>query len=197
MSIAEIEAGLDQETTVFRGADVELTPGEWHLGATRESVPPSGGEVTEWATLHPVRVTGDLLAPAATGATEAAVELELSDFAFVGLDAPVPAGPRVWQLTSAAAQPHHVVLVRVDAEVTAKQVMSEAAGMMAGTPPAEDSVFSRMVGVGYSALLSPGQTVWHELDLAPGNYLDLCFIFDPEIGMPHLMLGMASQFVVE
>ena len=44
--------------------------------------------------------------------------------------------------------------------------------------------------------LSPGETAWTEVDLAPGTYVALCFVFDPATGMPHAAMGMVAVFTV-
>jgi hypothetical protein len=50
--------------------------------------------------------------------------------------------------------------------------------------------------VGGMGQLSPGLTAWTELDLAPGTYVAVCFVFDPATGMPHAVLGMVDVFTV-
>ena len=44
--------------------------------------------------------------------------------------------------------------------------------------------------------LSPGQSAWTDVTFEPGTYAAVCFVFDPETGMPHLMLGMVEVFTV-
>ena len=177
---------------------VELQPGDWHVAATRESVPPAGGEVTEWATLHPVRVTAAAATPGAATppAPPAAVALEMRAGGYGGLDAPIPAGPRVWQLTNAGGGPHHLLLYRTPRPVTPADVEAWFASLMAGTPPAEVAGFNEIAQVGYAALLSPGQTMWHEYDLEPGSYVAMSFIADPGTGMPAVLQGMVGNFTV-
>lgn len=34
------------------------------------------------------------------------------------------------------------------------------------------------------------------VDLTPGTYVAVCFVIDPETGMPHAMEGMVSLFEV-
>jgi hypothetical protein len=51
--------------------------------------------------------------------------------------------------------------------------------------------------VGYAALQSGGYTTWQEFDLEPGTYAITCFIIDPATGVPHLLDGMVTTFVVE
>ena len=50
--------------------------------------------------------------------------------------------------------------------------------------------------VGGIRWLSPGATRWTELNLESGAYAALCFVFDPETGMPHAMMGMVDVFTV-
>jgi hypothetical protein len=69
--------------------------------------------------------------------------------------------------------------------------------MMSGTPPAGDEWFTQSIWAGYTALFSPGQTVWNEFDFDPGNYLLMCYIADIETGMPHFAMGMWAPFTVE
>jgi hypothetical protein len=58
----------------------------------------------------------------------------------------------------------------------------------AGGPP-----FRLVAGV---APMNPGATNWMEFDLESGDYLAICFIPDPESGMPHFLMGMAQPFTV-
>ena len=177
---------------------VELQPGDWHVAATRESVPPAGGEVTEWATLHPLRVTAAAAMPgAATPASTESVALEMQDGGYGGLDAPIPAGPQVWQLGNTGSGPHHLLLYRTPRPVASADVEAWFTSLMSGTPPAEVAGFNEIAQVGYAALLSPGQTMWHEYDLEPGSYVVMSFIADPGTGMPAVLQGMVGNFTVE
>lgn len=44
--------------------------------------------------------------------------------------------------------------------------------------------------------LSSGHSVWIEVNLTPGTYAAMCFVTDPNTGMPHALLGMVEVFNV-
>jgi hypothetical protein len=69
--------------------------------------------------------------------------------------------------------------------------------MMAGTPPAQDSISAQSTYVGYAALQSGRYTTYQEFDLDPGSYAVICFIIDPATQMPHMMNGMVTVFTVK
>lgn len=177
---------------------VELQAGDWHIAATRESVPPAGGEVVEWVTLHPMRVTVAAGTPsvATPSASSAGVTLEMRTGGYGGLDAPIPRGPQVWQLTNTSSGPHHLLLYRTPRPITLSDVEAWFGSLMAGTPPADVPGFNEISQVGYAALLSPGQTMWHEYELEPGSYITMSFIADPQTGMPAVLNGMFGNFTV-
>jgi len=151
---------------------VELTPGEWQVAATRESVPPDSGEVQEWPTFHPIRVTAAVGTPAAGPVAEPDVDamVELRDTAFGGLDAVQPAGPRLWKVTNTGEQPRQVVLFRTPRLIAAEEMGRIVAPIMGGIPTPGLPGFDEFVWVGYVAIPSPGQSVWIEFDLEPGSY---------------------------
>jgi len=51
--------------------------------------------------------------------------------------------------------------------------------------------------VAYVPEQSEGVAAWHSVSLEAGSYGVICWITDPETGMPHAMLGMHNVFVVE
>lgn len=175
---------------------LDLTPGDWHLATSHQ---PAALGAEEVLVLHPIRVTAGAATPAATPAGEppAAVNLEMRDVAWGGLDAPVATGPGVWKITNVGTGPHHVLLYRTPQPVRTDEVQGWFASLMSGTPVPEVPGFRDLVWVGYAALVSPGQTLWEEFDLAPGSYLVLSFIIDLETGMPAALQGMAQGFTVQ
>ena len=110
---------------------------------------------------------------------------------------PVVPGRQVWEVTNMGTLPHEVLLVRSSAPVTAREIIelfsneNENATPVGGGPS-----LAEIEPVGGLGWLSPGATAWTELDLQPGHYAAVCFVFDPETGMPHLMLGMVDDFTV-
>ena len=106
-------------------------------------------------------------------------------------------GPQVWQLGNTGSGPHHLLLYRTPRPVVSADVEAWFTSLMSGTPPAEVAGFNEIAQVGYAALLSPGQTMWHEYDLEPGSYVVMSFIADPGTGMPAVLQGMVGNFTVE
>lgn len=94
--------------------------------------------------------------------------------------------------------PHELLLARSSVPVTAEQIIElfstedDTATPVGGGPSYAD--IEPAGGIGW---LSPGATAWTEVDLEPGNYAAVCFVFDPETGMPHIMLGMVDVFIIE
>ena len=64
------------------------------------------------------------------------------------------------------------------------------------TPVGGGPSSAEMTTVGGIGWLSPGQVAWTEVDLEPGTYVALCYVFDPGTGMPHAAMGMAAVFTV-
>jgi len=111
---------------------------------------------------------------------------------------PVNSGRQVWAVTNTGEMPHELLLVRSAVPVTPEQLIElfssedENATPVGGGPSYAD--IEPVGGVGW---LSTGATAWTEVDLEPGTYAAICFVFDPETGTPHLMLGMVEVFTVE
>ncbi|HEY7036484.1 MAG TPA: hypothetical protein VH482_34470 [Thermomicrobiales bacterium] len=167
---------------------VDLTPGTWGVLNADFGVP------QQPTTLTVTAATGG------TQATEptAAVGVSLQEYAFVGLDQTVPAGPQTWKVTNTGTQPHFMLLEKTPADITMDQMMTilqlpEDATPPAGFPYTESDFDFSIPGLG---VLSPGQTSYVTLDLAPGRYVALCFVPDKETGAPHAMMGMVQLFTV-
>jgi hypothetical protein len=177
-------AGLGGTTS---RAVVNLTAGDWLVWSAGESYQPATLTVTEANGASPV-------APDLTPD----VSVTLQEYAFVGLDEPVPAGASLWEITNKSeAQPHVMVLFALPDGVTAKQLVAAFTAMLTGGP-AEDAVDLESVRpAGGAGNLSAGQTTWLDVDLAAGTYGAVCFVPDKELGAPHAMLGMATTFAVE
>ena len=133
------------------------------------------------------------------GGPAADVRLEMTDdLVYMVSPDPLSTGPQIWNVTGTGTeQSHHLVMQRVPEGTTAEQILAEFGGMMAGTPPAQDSIAANSTYVGYAALQSGGFSTYQEFDLDPGTYAVICFIIDPATGMPHVMDGMVTVFTVE
>ena len=174
---------------------VDLAPGDWRIAISYQA----GGDGEEVMRLLPLTVAagGTPAAPPPAAEIPAAVTLELRDVAFGGLERPVPAGPQVWEISNVGEQPRQVVYWRTQGPVTTERFQRMMAGLMTGTPVPGAPTLDRFTGVGYAAILSPGRTAWLELDLTPGDYLVVSYVFDPATGQPAFALGMAQPFTVE
>ncbi|HEU4564382.1 MAG TPA: hypothetical protein VFS05_07035 [Gemmatimonadaceae bacterium] len=138
------------------------------------------------------RAAADSAAPAAkaqlaySAAAPNVVTITAKDYAF---DAPaeIPAGPTTFRLENRGPSLHHMQLIRLEQGKTAADFI---AALKAGGPPPR---WATMVGgpnpreVGTEANAT--------LDLAPGNYVVVCFIPD-SAGVPHVMHGMVRPLTV-
>ena len=165
---------------------VKLSPGQWQVAASHQI-----GEGEEIMTLYPLTVTDS---GEAGSEPPADVTIELNDVEFLGLDAPVAAGPQLYKVTNVGDAPRQMVLFNSPREITVEDYEAFFASFETGTPGPD--VMTQLVWVGYTAILSPGQTVWIELDLAPGIYTPTSWVVDPATGAPALLLGMIANFEV-
>ena len=175
---------------------LDLEPGEWTWGLTSQA---DAADAEETVHLMPLTViTGSPAAAPVAAELAPAVEVAMIEYAFQGLEgATLSAGPQVWRFTNQGAQPHHMVLFRTPQLITQDDVSAMVNAFMSATPTPPPSWWTESVWVGYAAIMSPEQSIMTEYDLAPGTYVALGFIADPESGMPHLVEGMAQSFTVE
>jgi hypothetical protein len=150
-------------------------------------------------TVQPFEVVGAAATPGATLAAQEPVAdgtVRLFEFNFQFPDT-LAAGRQLWAVTNAGREPHELLLARSPQPITAEQVMELLAGESEeATPTRGGPSFADFEPVGGMGWLSPGLTAWTEVDLAPGTYVALCFVYDPETGMPHTALGMVAVFTV-
>jgi hypothetical protein len=106
----------------------------------------------------------------------------------IDLPASIPAGPLMLQVTNQGSQPHEMGLLKLMPGKTLKDALAFLR-KPAGLPP-----FGRTGGMG---ALNPGMSGWVKLNLAPGNYVALCFVPDRATGTPHFALGMITSFSVQ
>jgi hypothetical protein len=140
-------------------------------------------------------VAGPTTTPAASQEPTADGTVSEQEFAF-GLPAQIVAGHHVWKVINAGQQPHEFYVGKVPAGTTVEQVMGLFSAPPDATLPAGGLDFSEITNVGGLSLLSPGRAAWAVLDLAPGTYLAMCFMFDPTAMMPHAAMGMVAVFTV-
>lgn len=173
----------------------DLEPGEWTWGLTSQA---DVDDAEETVHLMPLTVTdGSPVASPSAGEIEPSVRVTMTEYVFKGLEGTtLAAGPQVWQFTNDGHHPHHMVLFRTPDLITQDDVNELFGAFMNATPTTPPSWWMESVWVGYAAIMSPGQSMLTEYNLSPGSYVALCFITDPETGMPHLVEGMAQAFTV-
>jgi hypothetical protein len=129
--------------------------------------------------------------PAAVAAPDTSGTVRLFEFGFEFPDN-VSAGSHVWEVVNAGRVPHELLLAKVPDGTTAEQIVAAMTGEGDAGGFGENSA-TPVGGIGW---LSPGVSGWTEVDLEPGTYAALCFVFDPESGMPHAAEGMVQVFEV-
>jgi plastocyanin len=132
-------------------------------------------------TLTVVPATGPTAAEPAADIT-----MNLVDYAFETTPA-ITAGRHTIKFSNTAAQPHEVVLVKLEPGKTIQDWV-QAAEKMAGPLPGR-----LMDGI---AGLSNGKSGYITVDFEPGNYGLVCFVPDATDGRPHFLHGMIQQITV-
>jgi len=173
-------------------AIVTLGPGEYvvNLSTYSETEDLEGANILE--TLN---VTGELPELEDPPTDVAVTMLEM---AFEMPDS-IPAGPHIWSVTNTGAFAHFMIIDSYPTPVTPEQIEATL-GMFMGTPAATPEALLNpddFTFVGQGQTLSTGQTNWYDFDLAPGQYVALCFINGPGEVPIHASLGMYKIFNVE
>lgn len=111
-----------------------------------------------------------------------------SEFAFA-LPKSIPAGLTTVRLVNDGKEIHQISILKLEQGKTMKDL---AAAMKdpAAPPP------TWMVPVGGPNAAAPGETIEATLDLAPGDYVLLCFIPSPGEQAPHSSKGMVAPLTV-
>ncbi len=181
---------------IYPGFPGETLPGQTNLALVDLS---PGRYIVLSDTVQPFEVVGDGATPGATPQAAAPVvdgTVRLFEFNFQFPET-LAAGRQVWAVTNIGEQPHELLLARSPEPVTAEQVMELMAGESEeATPTGGGPSFADFEPVGGMGWLSPGLTAWTEVDLEPGTYVALCFVYDPETGLPHVAMGMVAVFTV-
>jgi hypothetical protein len=157
----------------------------------------------DWVVFSPAPLTPASLTvserdgtPAAPPELTADLEVTMSEFAFVGLEEPVPTGQQLWKVTNAGKQPHFITFSQLPPGATQVQYMDSLTAMMTGAPAAEGLDLANLAIVGGCSTLSTGQSLYLSFDLTAGTYGAICFFPDEETGAPHALMGMAQVFAV-
>lgn len=111
----------------------------------------------------------------------------LTDYGF-DLPTTITAGSHVIKVKNAGPQPHELVIVKLDPGKSVKDIEAWERGGEKGAPPV-----SPLGGVAPMMADESGQFT---VDLAPGDYVLLCFVPDMHDGKAHLIHGMVKPFKV-
>lgn len=162
---------------------VNLTPGDWAVAGEGDQEPSF------------LTVTQD--AGAAVAEPEADIDVQLQEFAFVGLPEQISAGEHLLKITNTGDQPHLLYIATAPEGITMQQLM-ELMSMPEGATPPADVPFSEadFTSVGGLEIISSGETAWLPLDLKPGTYFIACWVPDKDTGAPHAAMGMAQLIEV-
>lgn len=124
--------------------------------------------------------------PSTAQAPQASGEVILKDFSF---DVPtIQAGERTLRVTNQGPQVHEMAVLRADAPLP--QVV-QALMNFEEEPPFEVADYGGLQAI------DAGKSAWVTMNFTPGSYVLLCFVPDPETGLPHVELGMVEAFSVE
>jgi hypothetical protein len=137
--------------------------------------------------------------PAVTDEPASDATVDLFEYGFMFPETVTP-GRQVWEITNSGEKPHELLLAWSPEPVTAAQILelltNESEDENA-TPVGGGPSFAEIEPVGGMGWLSPGAVGWTEVELRPGTYIAMCFVFDDETGMLHVEQGMADVFTVE
>ena len=161
---------------------LDLQPGNYVLLClipTAEGVPHLAKGMSRPITVVPAR------GPSAK-APVADLSLVLDDYKFELPSVP-SAGKYTIKVENRAAQPHEIFVVRLNAGVSAEQLLQ---GMMSPKPEFKGEA------LGGTTVIQNGGVNYMTLDLTPGTYAFYCFVPDAKDGKPHVAHGMMREITV-
>jgi plastocyanin len=126
---------------------------------------------------------------------EADVEAGLVDFAF-NMPIEIPAGPQLWHIQNTGDQPHEMLVVPLDENMTAGEFNQLLLQLLASDEEEEPAEGEGPEPVIFWAM-SPGEQTWITFDLEPGTYAVVCSFPDTSgSGHVHAELGMRQIIIV-
>jgi hypothetical protein len=188
LAMVDVVAEVSAEGGGRRSVGVVLTEGHYVL----EYGPQAAGVIDR--TYQEFRVAGAAGAPAPA----ADVTVHFVDFAFA-FPPNLAAGEQTWHVRNSGEQLHHMVIFTLAEGATLEDFVGFIEQMEESGPPepSDDEPLSEPVD--FIGMMSAGQESYHFLDLAPGQYVAVCFLPDhlgQATGQPHFMLGMMQVFRV-
>lgn len=180
----------------FPGFPGETLPGETSL-AVVDLAPGTHLVLDDFPALLEVVGADATPSPSQDPPTDGTVRLFEYGFEFPDSIAP---GRQVLAVTNNGQEPHELLLARSPVPVTVEQVIELVTNESEdenATPTGGGPSFAEIEPVGGVGWISPGISAWTEVDLQPGTYIALCFVFDPETGLPHVAMGMVDVFTID
>lgn len=176
---ALIPAGQTSATSV-----IDLLPGEWIVAGQALSRPPV-----------PFTVTGEM--PADLVEPESSATMTMDEMTIVLTAGELVAGENHLKFENVGAQPHFIEFMKIPDGSTRANVEAAIQAEMGGTPEAEPLAFEEAMPFAYISEQSTDTTVWASVNFEPGTYAAMCWVTDPETGIPHAMSGMHEVYVIE
>lgn len=124
---------------------------------------------------------GEVVDPASTDPDATVIDVVATDYAF-DLEAPSEPGAYSFVMTNDGAEPHLMILVQLEPDVSIEDVMASEG---------ETGVLATYE----SGVAAPGSTAAVSVDLTPGRWLVVCPLPDSG-GMSHVEHGMVVEFTV-
>lgn len=186
--------------SVFAGGAAALVPaGQTSAAAVVDLVAGAG----QWIALDPsftrmpvpFEVTGEL--PADVAEPDSNATIGMGEMYIELNEGTLTAGENLVKVVNEGVQPHFVEFMGVPDGTTNDNVTAAIEAEMGATPSAEPLDMSAAMPAAYLPEQSTGVTAWHAISLEAGTYAVICWITDPESGMPHAMLGMHNVLVVD
>ena len=157
---------------------IDLTPGDWFVAGQFLAQPPVA-----------FTVTGEL--PADLPEPESTVTFTVGEMVVEITAGELKVGENLVKLENIGVQPHFVELLKAPDGTTTDDVAALLEAEMTGTPVSGGLTFDQIQPAGFISDVSGGQTQWAAIPLAAaGTHIAICFVADPETGMPHALMGM-------
>ena len=201
----DIQAAFDTLDPLW--ADVEASAPDEHADAIDElgaSIDALGeGDAESFNADDTATTYFSMVSDSLDGCVDEVIEITGVDFAFTGVPETMPSGPiglRFTNGTDADEQHEFIIFKKADGETrTAEEILNDPATQEQGPGEFAGAVFA-----------TPGTTAGTFLDLAPGEYIAVCFIpvgsgelseeavesGEEEGGPPHFTQGMVAEFTV-
>jgi hypothetical protein len=186
--------------SVFAGGAAALVPAGQTSAAAIVDLAPGAGQ---WIALDPsftrapvpFAVTGELATDLAEPTSNATIGM--GEMYIELNEGTLTAGENLIKVVNEGVQPHFIEMMGVPEGTTNENITAAIEAEMGATPTAEPLDMEAAMPAAYIPEQSTGISAWHAVSLEAGTYAVICWITDPESGMPHAMLGMHNVIVVE